>query len=74
MGFIGKLFVGFLALVAVLGIVGFVLIRVRAAREGVSRQQAEEELLPKKADENVADLRDRFNRARYMDKDGGEAQ
>ena len=74
MGFIGKLFVGFLALVAVLGIVGFVLIRSRAAREGVSREQAEEELLPKKTDENVADLRDRFNRARYMDRDGGEAQ
>ena len=53
----------FLAIVAVLGVVGGVLVWRRKKngetvepREGVT--------------ENVADLNDRFNRARYQEKDG----
>ena len=68
MGFIGKLFVGFLAVVAVLGIVGFVLKKRAAQGKGDGSRQ--EELLSEKVVENVFDLKDRFNRARQMDRDG----
>ena len=62
MGFFGKLFFGFLIAVAVLGIVGFFM-TLRAKKRGEPEEM-------KDPTENVADLNDRFNRARYMDKDG----
>lgn len=70
MGFFGKLFFGFLAVVAVLGIIGFILAKRKAAREGTEYDLREEaEVLPEKVVDNVFDLNDRFNRARYMDED-----
>ena len=68
MGFFGKLFLGFLILVAVLAIIGFFQKR-RDAKKGVLSPE-EDEILSMKTAENVADLNDRFNRARYQDKDG----
>ena len=62
MGFFGKLLLGFLAVVVVGALIGF-LLTLRAKKRG----EAEE---PKDPTENVLDLNDRFNRARYMDKDG----
>lgn len=67
LGFFGKLFFGFLALVLVLAILGFFLKR-RDAKNGIG--SGEEEVLSQKAVSNVADLNDEFNRARYMDQDG----
>ncbi len=55
---LGWLAAGFLGLVAVLGFVGWL----------ISRRNAEEKT--RDDAENVADLRDRFNRARYMNQDG----
>ena len=62
-GFLGKLFVGFLAVVAALGGVGLWQRRRSSPKD-------EDELLSQKTVENVFDLNDRFNRARYQDKDG----
>ena len=67
LGFFGKLFFGFLAVVLVLAILGFFLKR-RDAKNGID--SGEEEVLSQKAVSNVADLNDDFNRARYMDQDG----
>lgn len=58
--FLGKLFVGFLAAVGALGLWGLV------KKDGGERENA----LTQSIVENVHDLRDRFNRARYMDRDG----
>lgn len=55
---LGWLTVGFLGLVAVLGFVGWLMNRNKATKE------------TRDDEENVADLRDRFNRARYMNQDG----
>ena len=63
LGFIGKLFVGFFAVVAALGGVG--LWRMRKASP-----EEKEEILSRKTVDNVLDLNDRFNRARYQNKDG----
>ena len=63
MGFFGKLFFGTLAVGAVLIVVGGIL-RSRRNRNG------EADGAQRDVTENVADLNDRFNRARYMDKDG----
>ena len=52
-----------LAIVAVLGVVGFILTR----REKKKKEAAAER---ENVTENVADLNDRFNRARYMSEDG----
>ena len=62
MGFFGKLFVGFLIVVAVLGVV-VLLMAHRAKKRGEAEPSSN-------VTENVADLNDRFNRARYMSKDG----
>jgi uncharacterized membrane protein (DUF106 family) len=62
MGFFGKLFLGFLIVVVVLAIIGFFM-SMRAKKRGETEEM-------KDPSENVADLNDRFNRARYMDKDG----
>ena len=67
MGFFGKLFIGFLAVVAVLAIIGFFQKR-RDAKKGLL--SPEEEVLSQKTVDNVLDLNDHFNRARYQDKDG----
>lgn len=67
LGFFGKLFFGFLAVIAVLAILGFFL-RRRDVKMG--RISPEEEALSQKTVNNVADLNDDFNRARYMDQDG----
>ena len=67
LGFFGKLFFGFLAVVLVLAILGFFLKR-RDAKNGIDA--GEEEVLSQKAVSNVADLNYDFNRARYMDEDG----
>ena len=67
LGFFGKLFFGFLAVVLVLAILGFFLKRRDAKKNGPSD---EEEVLSQKVVSNVTDLNDNFNRARYMDQDG----
>ncbi len=69
MGFFGKLFIGFIAAVALLGIVGWIVSKRNAGRKGSGSDQADE-ILPEKTVNNVLDVRDRFNRARYMDEDG----
>ena len=74
MGFFGKLFVGFLAVVAILGIIGFIISKRRAARSKDRHDPQEEaEALSGKVIDNVLDLNDRFNRARYMDNDRDDA-
>ena len=60
--------VGLVSLIVVLALVGLIL-RKRNAAKGQA-DPAEEEFLSDKIVENVHDLNDRFNRARYMDKDG----
>ena len=66
-GFIGKLFTAFLGAVAALAGVGWLQSR-RDAKTGKAPEKvtffSEEEV------GNVSNLNDRFNRARYMDKDG----
>lgn len=69
MGFLGKLFIGFIAAVVLLGIVGWIVSKWNAGRKGFGSDQADE-ILPEKTVNNVLDVRDRFNRARYMDEDG----
>ena len=66
LGFFGKLFFGFLAVLALLAILGFFLKR-KDVRDGTAR---EEDVLSQRTVSNVADLNDDFNRARYMDQDG----
>ena len=60
--------VGLVSLIVVLALVGLILRKRNAARG--EADPAEEEFLSDKTVENVYDLNDRFNRARYMDKDG----
>ncbi|MBR5257801.1 MAG: hypothetical protein IKT23_08460 [Clostridia bacterium] len=60
---LGKIFWIFLAVFAALGAVGLVLARLRA-KKGLKGDG-----LPDHGVENVADLNDGFNRARYMDRD-----
>ena len=62
MGFFGKLLLGFFIVVVVLALIGFFM-NLRAKKRGETVER-------KDPTENVADLNDRFNRARYMDKDG----
>ena len=55
--------IGFLLVVAVLGVIGGVIVwRAKKKGEAVDPREG--------VTENVADLNDRFNRARYQDKDG----
>ena len=65
LGFLGMLFLGFLAVVVILGIIGLVMRRRRSGEHPDT-----DEALPEKVVENVNDLNDTFNRARYMDQDG----
>ena len=64
MGFFGKLFFGFLLVVAVLAVIGYLQTRRSPA------DKAEDEVLSQKTVDNVLALNDHFNRARYQDKDG----
>ena len=63
----GQIFWPFIGVVAVLGVVG--LVQLKTAKKGNGKQN-EESVLPERIVENVNDLNDRFNRARYQDKDG----
>ena len=54
---LGRMFVAFLAVVAALGVVGVIMLKKRGKTE--TRDDTE----------NVADLNDLFNRARYMERD-----
>ncbi len=71
MGFFGKLFVGFIAAVILLGIVGWIISKRKTAKNAPSAE-GEEEALSEKTVNNVLDLNDRFNRARYMDEDSNQ--
>lgn len=55
---LGKALIVFFGVIAVLGIVGIVMLKKKGKTE--MRDDTE----------NVVDLNDRFNRARYMDEDG----
>ena len=63
-GFIGMLFLGFIAVVVILGVVGLLL------RKRNGAEKSGEEVLSQKIVDNVNDLNDQFNRARYMVRDG----
>ncbi|MCR5611060.1 MAG: hypothetical protein K6F68_04425 [Clostridiales bacterium] len=63
MGFFGILLIAALALIFVLGLAGLIIFLV-------SRKKGEPETPTKSVTENVADLNDQFNRARYQDRDG----
>ena len=69
---LGKIVIALLILVAVLLTVGLVWVLVKSKKEKISVRQmiAEEDALSGKTVENVADLNDRFNRARYMNENG----
>ena len=67
MGFFGQLFIVFITVVVLLGIVGWAMAKRKAAKKGAS---ADDQVLSEKTVNNVSDLNDRFNRARYMDEDG----
>ena len=60
--------IGLICLVALLGLIGFIMAKRRAAK-GEADPSGEPEVLSEKTVNNVFDLRDRFNRARYMNKD-----
>ncbi len=59
---LGRIVIVLLALVTVLGVVGLIMIR-HAKRKG-------DVVGTEDPAENVVDLNDRFNRARYMQEDG----
>ena len=63
--------IGLFALIAVFGIIGAVMAIVAKKRKTAPEPEPEDnDVLPEKVVENVADLNDRFNRARYMSEDG----
>lgn len=69
MGFFGQLFIVFITAVVLLGIVGWAVAKRNAAKKGASADD-QDQVLSEKTVNNVLDLNDRFNRARYMDEDG----
>ena len=69
MGFFGQLFIVFITAVVLLGIVGWAVARRNAAKKCASADD-QDQVLSEKTVNNVSDLNDRFNRARYMDEDG----
>ncbi len=64
-----KFFVGFAALILVLALIGWLQAKREKAKNGAASPE-EEDILSQKTVDNVHDLNDRFNRARYMDEDG----
>ena len=66
---LGKAILVFLAVIAVLGAVGLWMLKRKAAAAPQAGEDAEKRREDKIV-ENVADLNDRFNRARYMGQDG----
>ena len=68
-GYIGKLFLEFMALVLALGLLGGWMHR-RDAKKRPGVQTDEDEFFSEKEVGNVQNLNDWFNRARYMDEDG----
>ena len=69
LAFIGRLFTAFLGGVLALGCFGAVQSRLDA-KKGRKDPSGEDGVLSQKTVENVHDLNDIFNRARYMGKDG----
>ena len=67
MGYLGKLFFIFLGVCVALGVLGWLLSR-RDKKRGTA--PGADAALPEETVENVNDLNDQFNRARYMDRDG----
>ena len=59
---IGRFMLIFIIVVAVLGIIGIWMLKRNKGGDGRNTSRSDTE--------NVADLNDRFNRARYMDQDG----
>ena len=59
---IGRFMLIFLIVIAVLGIIGIWMLKRNKGGSGREHSRSDTE--------NVADLNDRFNRARYMDQDG----
>ena len=62
--------IGIVGLIAVLALIGLIQRKRNAAKGRTDPAEQEAEVLAEKVVDNVADLNDRFNRARYMDKDG----
>ena len=62
--------IGILGLIAVLAVVGLIQRKRNAAKGKSDPAEQEAGPLSEKTIENVHDLNDRFNRARYMGKDG----
>ncbi len=66
---LAKIMVAFLAVVAVFAFIGF-LQEVWEKKRGIVSAEEKGDLLPEKALDNILNVRDCFNRARYMDRDG----
>ena len=66
---LGKIFLPIFAVFLLLFLIGAVM-AVIAKRKNPSADKEADEILSQKTVENVNDLGDRFNRARYMDRDG----
>ena len=64
LGFFGKLFFGFLEVVGALALIGF-----WQKRKSPSPKD-KDGIMPQETIDNVLAVKDRFNRARYMDRDG----
>ena len=64
LGFFGKLFFGFLEVVGALALIGFWQKKKSPSRED------KDGVMPQETLDNVLAVKDRFNRARYMDQDG----
>ncbi len=65
---LGKIFLPIFAVFLLLFLIGAGM-AIAAKRKNPSARNETEELLSQKTVENVSDLGDRFNRARYMDRD-----
>ncbi len=67
---LGKVLLAFLLVIAALGAVGWFQMKQKAAQPAGADEEKRRQA---KVTENVADLNDRFNRARYMGQDGNQA-
>lgn len=64
--------IGLICLIALMGLIGFIITKRRAAKGEKDPSGQPAEVLPERTVNNVFDLRDRFNRARYMNRDDNE--